>query len=127
VRYSIRRTGHQARPLDILIDPVVDTGRATAFGSGFEGNKAPESRVREAVPSGFDVTRQPVLESRISCDRDDKVVPAIELIQRQLAFKRIPKYIRINDGTVLSDASRSLKKRLMIELWSQSQTMRSRS
>ena len=56
-------------------------------GSALESNKAPKSRIREAVLSGFDVTRKPVFESRVSSNRDDEVVPAMELTQRQLAFK----------------------------------------
>src|SRR5262245_40199318 len=48
--------------------------------------KAPESRIRDAVVSGFNVTRKPIFESRISSDRDDQVVPAVELIQRRLVL-----------------------------------------
>jgi hypothetical protein len=78
---NVKRTGHQARPFDLLIDCAVPTGRPTCFGSALEGNKAAESRIREAVLSGFDVTRKPVLKSRVSGNRDDEVVPAMELIQ----------------------------------------------
>jgi hypothetical protein len=56
--------------------------------SALEG-KAPESRIREAVLSGFNVTRKSVFESRVSFNRDNEVVPAVELIQRQLVFRRL--------------------------------------
>jgi hypothetical protein len=58
-----------------------DDVRLIFFESALEGNKAPESRIREAVLSGFDVTCKPVFESRVSGNRDDEVVPAIELLQ----------------------------------------------
>jgi hypothetical protein len=54
-------------------------GRATWSGSGLQRHKASESRIGEAVPSCFDVTCKPVLESRVSGNRDDEVVPAMEL------------------------------------------------
>src|SRR5271165_5383719 len=76
-----------SRPLDLLIDCAVPTRRAICFGSALEGNQAPESRIREAVLSGFDVTRKSVFESQVSGNRDDEVVPAMELIKRQLIFK----------------------------------------
>jgi len=47
----------------------------------------PESWVGEAVLSGFDVTRESIFESRIRGNRENQVVPAIELIQRQLVLK----------------------------------------
>ncbi len=34
------------------------------------------------------MTRQPVIESRVSGNGDDEIVPAIELIQHQLVYKR---------------------------------------
>src|SRR4029077_8746524 len=63
-------------------------GLATSFGSALEGNKAPESRIREAVLSGFDVTSKSVFESWVSGHRHDEVVPAIELVQRQIVYQR---------------------------------------
>jgi hypothetical protein len=70
---------------------------ASRFGSALEGNKAPESRIRKAVLSGFDVTREPVFESRVSVNPDNGVVPAMELMQRQLVFKRLvgPETLRV--------------------------------
>jgi hypothetical protein len=61
---------------------------ATCFGSALKRNEAPESRIREALPSSFDVTRKSVLESRVCGNRNDEVVPAIELIQEQLVYQR---------------------------------------
>ena len=64
------------------------TGRATCLGSAFEGNEAPKDRIREAILSGFDVTSKPVFESRVSRNRHNEVVPAIELVQSQLVHQR---------------------------------------
>ena len=57
--------------------------------SVFQRDESSKSRIREAVLSGFDVTRKPVFEGRVSGDFDDEVVPTMELIQRQLVFKRL--------------------------------------
>ena len=56
--------------------------RPTPVASGFESDKTPESRIREAVLSGFNVTRKPIFEGRVSASRDDQVVPTKELIER---------------------------------------------
>jgi hypothetical protein len=90
LNHSNQWTGREARALDLLIECAVCTGRDTCFGSALEGNKAAESRIREAVLSGFDVTRKPVFESRVSGNFDDEVVPTMELIQRQLVFLSTP-------------------------------------
>ena len=57
------------------------------FGSALEGNKAPESRIGDAITSGFDVTRQSIFERRVSGSRNDQVVPTLKLIQRRLVEK----------------------------------------
>ena len=56
--------------------------------SSLEGNESTHRRIREAVLSGFDVTRELILESWVVGNRDDHVVPAIELIQPQLVYDR---------------------------------------
>jgi len=53
----------------------------TGFKSALEGNKAAESWIREAIPSGFDVTRKPILEGRVSGNGDYEIVPAMEFLQ----------------------------------------------
>jgi hypothetical protein len=63
------------------------TGAPSGFASALERDKSSESGVREAVLSGFDVTRKSILESRVSGNREDHVIPAKELIERQLDFK----------------------------------------
>src|SRR5262245_23007273 len=60
-------------------DPVYRHARR-GFTLGLELN-APKSRIRDAVGSGFNVACEPIFENRISSDRDDQVVPAVELIQ----------------------------------------------
>ena len=63
---------HQACPLALPVDCAVREGNAiTGIGSAFEGNKAAESRIREAVLSGFDVTGESIFESRVCSNRDD--------------------------------------------------------
>src|SRR6185369_9180518 len=51
--------------------------------SSLEGNESSHGRIREAVLSGFDVTRESILENRVSLNRYDQVVPAMELVERQ--------------------------------------------
>src|SRR5262249_43969350 len=51
-------------------------------------NKTTESRIRNAVISSFKVTRKPIFELRIPTNRNDQVVPAVGLIQRQRTGKR---------------------------------------
>ena len=52
--------------------PAVREGNAiTGIGSAFEGNKAAQSRIREAVLSGFDVTGESIFEGGVCGDRDD--------------------------------------------------------
>jgi hypothetical protein len=64
--------------------PICGHGKAIggAAASALESNKTPESRIRKAVLSGFDVTRKSIFESRVSARGDDQVVPAKELIER---------------------------------------------
>jgi hypothetical protein len=65
------------------------TPPGTDFPSALEVHKTAKSWIREAVPSGFNVTRKPVIERRVFGDRHDQVIPAIELFQRQLIFKAL--------------------------------------
>ena len=70
---TIRISRGNRRPVRLTssFDCANSYGRATCFGSALQGNKASHGRIREAVRSGFDVTRQPVFESRVSRNRDD--------------------------------------------------------
>jgi hypothetical protein len=61
---------------------------ASCFSSALKRDDASESRIREALLSSFDVPLKAVCKSRVSGNRDDEVVPAKELIQRQHVFKR---------------------------------------
>ena len=56
--------------------------------STLERNQTAHGRIREAVLSGFDVTRKPVLGRRIAGNRDNQVVPAVELLLLGLIFQR---------------------------------------
>ena len=56
--------------------------------SGFEGYEAAESRIGVGVAAGFDVTCEPIFESRVAADGNDQVVPAVELIERETGRKR---------------------------------------
>src|SRR5215471_15033921 len=55
--------------------------------SALEGNNAPERWIRDAISSGFDVTRKTVIEARVRGDRDEQVVPASELLQLEVVFE----------------------------------------
>jgi hypothetical protein len=66
--------------------------------SALEGHKTAKSWIREAVFSGFNVTRKPVIESRVSGNRHDQVIPAVELSQRQLIFKRLSGAEKLRDS-----------------------------
>ena len=54
---------------------------ASALSCGLEGQQAAHRRIRNAVASGLDVPGQSVLECRILRDRDDHVVPTVELVE----------------------------------------------
>jgi hypothetical protein len=56
----------------------------TNFTLAFEGYQTSQGWVGEAVPSGFDVARKPVIESGIASHRHDQVIPAEEFAQRRL-------------------------------------------
>src|SRR5215469_17227906 len=57
--------------------------------STFQDDKATHGRIRDTVLSGFDVTRKPIGEGRISCNRGDEVIPATELFQFHLVFELV--------------------------------------
>src|SRR5262245_54863298 len=54
----------------------------------FQVNEASESRIRNAIIPGFNMTCKSIAEGRITRNRDDVVVPAVELIQRLLPGER---------------------------------------
>src|SRR5262252_4979971 len=58
--------------------------------SALERDKPAKRRIREAVLSGLDVTCQTIFESGIAGNSNDEVVPAMELLQRQVAVKLVP-------------------------------------
>src|ERR1700720_1541817 len=58
--------------------------------SALAGDETSKSRIRDAVPSGFNVTCKPIIEGRVSRDRYDQVVPAAELFYFRLHFKSMP-------------------------------------
>src|ERR1700730_3944768 len=72
---------------DTVCETPLSYQARTCFGSALEGNKAPESRIGDAITSGFDVTCQSIFESRVSGSRNDQVVPTLKLIQRRLVEK----------------------------------------
>jgi len=84
-----RRTGPRWSYTDCLLRlvPAQLPPPSTDFTSALEGHKTPKSWIREAVLSGFNVTGKPVIESWVSGNRHDQVIPAIELSPRQLSSK----------------------------------------
>jgi hypothetical protein len=85
----IRLPGHPGveQCNDTVCETPLSYQARTCFGSACEGNKAPESRIGDAITSGFDVTRQSIFERRVSGSRNDQVVPTLKLIQRRLVEK----------------------------------------
>ena len=72
-----------------LLDAKAPYQIRCGFASALKGNKAPKGRIRNAVLSVFNVTGKPILESWISGDRDDQVVPPMELTQQQRICDRL--------------------------------------
>ena len=56
--------------------------RETAFTSALEGDETSQSWIREAVLSGFNMPRKPVIERRVFGNRHDQVIPTIEPLER---------------------------------------------
>ena len=61
--------------------PLSGFARALPCGSAVQGNHATECRIRNAIAAVFYVASKPIVESGISGDRHDQVVPAVELAQ----------------------------------------------
>ena len=58
-------TGRLVLPIDFLLSYAERIRYPAYWRLAFEGDKATEGRIREAVLPGFDVTRQPVFEGRV--------------------------------------------------------------
>src|ERR1700723_2471624 len=52
-----------------------------------QGDEATHRRIRDAIAAGLDVTREAILEGRVLLDRNDEVIPTLELFQRPVVHK----------------------------------------
>jgi hypothetical protein len=71
--------------------------REPDFTSVLEGDQTSHGWIREAVLAGFHVTRKSVLEIGVSGHRYNQVIPAIELLERQLIAKCLPRAQSLRD------------------------------
>src|SRR5580658_7971587 len=52
-----------------------------------QGDETTHRRIRDALAAGLDVTREAILEGRVLLDRNDEVIPTLELFQRPVMHK----------------------------------------
>src|SRR5271165_1854501 len=68
---------------------LCETPHKPAQSSALQGYQSAQCRIGVAVPAGFHVASELISERRVSGNRNDQVIPAVEMVEFQLPFSAL--------------------------------------